>query len=284
MTVPPVSAGPLWHTTDRDEVQLACAEFGGDGTPVVFLHGLAGCGEEWVEAASALTPGYRVLAPDQRGHGRSERRPSDVSRGAYVADVAMWLEQLAAVPAVLVGQSLGGHTAFLVAARHPDLVRALVVVEATPEADPRGGDDVRRWLESWPRPFVSAMHAIQFFGGDSAWSRAWLRGLDARDDGLWPRFDIDVMMASLSETSADSYWDEWCSVSCPTLIVTGESGLAHDEVSRMRDLVPTAQVAEIPGAGHDAHLDNPATFQTYLGDFIDHLGLVDVHKSGQRYA
>lgn len=205
VTVPPIPAGPLWHATDRDEVQLACAEFGGNGTPVVLLHGLAGCGEEWAETASALTPGYRVLAPDQRGHGRSERRPSDVSRGAYVVDVAMWLERLAAVPAVLVGQSLGGHTAFLVAARHPDLVRALVVVEATPEADPRGGDDVRRWLESWPRPFVSAMHALQFFGGDSAWSRAWLRGLDARDDGLWPRFDIDVMMASLSETSADSY-------------------------------------------------------------------------------
>ncbi len=225
-----------------------------------------------METASALTSGHRVLAPDQRGHGRSERRPQDVSRGAYVADVVMWLERLEVAPAVLVGQSLGGHTAFLVAAVRPDLVRALVVAEATPEANPRGGNDVRRWLESWPRPFVSAMHAIQFFGGDSAWSRAWLRGLEARDDGLWPRFDVDVMIASLKETSEDSYLKEWCSVSCPTLIVRGERGLSHDQVARMQELLPAARIAEIPDAGHDVHLDNADGWRIRLADFLDGLG------------
>lgn len=272
MAVPPIPADPLWHATDRDGVQLACADYGGGGPAVVLLHGLAGCAEEWLDTASPLTPRYRVLAPDQRGHGRSERRPQDVTRDAYVADVEMWLERLEAAPAVLVGQSLGGHTAFLVAARRPDLVRALVVVEATPEANPRGGDDLRRWLESWPRPFVSATHALRFFGGDSTWSRAWVRGLEVRSDGLWPRFDVDIMVASLNETSAGAYWSEWRGVSCPTLVVRGASGASAEEVMRMRDLVPTARVSEIPGAGHDAHLDNPNQWQTDLKDFLDRLG------------
>lgn len=149
MARPPLQKGPTvrWHSRDAGGVHLACADFGGDGPTLVLLHGLAGCAEEWAETALALTREYRVLAPDQRGHGRSERRPQDVSRGAYVTDVAMWIEQFEAAPAVLVGQSLGGHTALLLAARRPDLVSALVVVEATPAANPAARDGVRRWLE-----------------------------------------------------------------------------------------------------------------------------------------
>ncbi len=272
MAVPPISSLPRWVETDRDGVHLACADYGGDGSVVMLLHGLAGCAEEWHDTAFALTPRYRVLVPDQRGHGRSERRPQDVTRGAYISDVEMWLERFEAAPAILVGQSLGGHTAFLVAARRPDLMRALVVVEATPEANPRGGDDVRRWLESWPRPFTSASHALRFFGDDSTWSRAWLRGLEQRSDGLWPRFDVDIMVASLRETSEASYWSEWRAVSCPTLVVRGVRGASPEEIIRMKDLVPTAQVAEIPDAGHDAHLDNPKRWQTDLAAFLQGLG------------
>ncbi|HEX4755632.1 MAG TPA: alpha/beta hydrolase [Candidatus Dormibacteraeota bacterium] len=266
--VEPSTDRPRWHLTDRDGVRLACADFGGTGTAVMLLHGLAGCADEWIDTASTLTSHHRVLAPDQRGHGRSERRPRDVSRGACVADVAMWLERLDAAPGVLVGQSLGGHTAFLVAARHPDLVRGLAVVEATPEANPRGRDDVRRWLATWPVPFASLPAAMQFFGGDTAWARAWARGLESRDDGYWPRFDADVMVACLTETAKVSYWEDWSRVTCPTLIVRGERGLKNNEVARMQDLVPSAQVVEIAGAGHDAHLERPEAWRASLDDFL----------------
>jgi pimeloyl-ACP methyl ester carboxylesterase len=111
-----------WHAGKAAGADLACADFGGDGATVVLLHGLAGCAEEWLETVSELAPRYRVLVPDQRGHGRRERRPQDVSRGAYVGDVAMWVERLEAASAVVVGQSLGGQTAFLVAAWRRDLV------------------------------------------------------------------------------------------------------------------------------------------------------------------
>jgi pimeloyl-ACP methyl ester carboxylesterase len=89
-----------------------------------MLHGLAGHAGEWTETASWLTGGYHPFGLDARGHGRSERLPDDVSPAAQVADVAFVIEQLALGPVVLVGQSLGGLTALLVAARHPELVRA----------------------------------------------------------------------------------------------------------------------------------------------------------------
>ena len=81
---------------------------------------------------------FRVIALDQRGHGRSEREPTDLSRPAFVGDVVAVVEQLSLAPVVLIGQSMGGNTAFLAAAAHPGLVESLVVIEASPDGpDPR---------------------------------------------------------------------------------------------------------------------------------------------------
>lgn len=126
-----------WHHLRREGVKLACLDVPGGKPSVLFLHGLAGRAREWGRTASALKGSHRVLAPDQRGHGRSERRPHDMSPEALVGDVAFWIDQLSTGPMILVGQSLGGLIAFLTAARHPRLVRGLVVVEASPT--PRSG-------------------------------------------------------------------------------------------------------------------------------------------------
>ncbi|MFE2046812.1 alpha/beta fold hydrolase, partial [Streptomyces sp. NPDC059477] len=138
-----------------DGVRLVCRDWGGDGPAVVLLHGLAGHAGEWDGLARRLSGDWRVVAVDQRGHGRSERVPRDVSRDAFVADVAALPRSLGLEPpVVLVGQSLGGHTAILTAARHPGLVRALVAVEAGAGApDPDGPARIGRWLGSWPVPF-----------------------------------------------------------------------------------------------------------------------------------
>lgn len=68
--------------------------------------------------AEALLPERHVIVVDQRGHGYSTRRPRDLSRRAYVEDVVAVVEQLAGgVPVTVVGQSMGGHTALLFAAK-----------------------------------------------------------------------------------------------------------------------------------------------------------------------
>jgi pimeloyl-ACP methyl ester carboxylesterase len=126
--------------------------------------------------------------------GRSERRPPDVSRQAFVDDLAAWIDVLGLAPAVVIGQSLGGHTAFLLAAQRPDLVRALVVAEATPAIDHDAPRQVRERLDAWPAPFAGRGDALAYFG-DTAWGRAVADGLEHRQDGLWPAFDVDVMVA-----------------------------------------------------------------------------------------
>lgn len=255
------------HTFVRDGVALACVDFGGRGDAVVLLHGAAGSGDEWAETASWLRQSHRVLAPDQRGHGASERRPADVSRAACVADVIAWIDRLGAAPAVLVGQSLGGHTAMLTAAARSDLVSALVVAEASPAADETAASVVRRWLDSWPVPFASRSDALAFFGGETLWARTWVDGLEAGRDGLRPRFDPDVVERSLQEL-VESCWEAWARVVAPTLIVRAERGVAIGQVERMLELQPRATFVEVAGAQHDLHLEQPAAWRRALSSFL----------------
>jgi pimeloyl-ACP methyl ester carboxylesterase len=130
-----------WSEMIRGGVRLAWRDFGGDGQSVLLLHGLAGHADEWAQTASWLTARCRVVALDARGHGRSERFPADVSRDAVVADAVFVVEQLRLQPVVVVGQSVGGLTALSLAARQPELVRGLVLVDASPSGGGRGVEE-----------------------------------------------------------------------------------------------------------------------------------------------
>ena len=261
------------HEQSRAGAELRCLAFGESGDWVVLVHGLCGHALEWRETAVCLVDkGYRVLVPEQRGHGQSERRPSDVSRSAFVADIALWLTTVCFEPVNLVGQSLGAHTAFLLARRQSHLVRSLVVVEATPKTDDTALPRLTRWLEQWPVPFATREAALAFFGGDTAYGRAWTDGLEHRADGLWPRFDTDIMHGALADCRRQGHWDEWTAVRCPTLVVRGERGMDIDVARRMCDLVPSASLVSIPDAGHDAHLEQPQAWCKCLASFLETTG------------
>ena len=70
------SPEPLQLSFERDGVELACLDFGGSGSPVLLLHGLAGHVGEWSETAGWMVREHRVVALDERGHGRSTRVPA----------------------------------------------------------------------------------------------------------------------------------------------------------------------------------------------------------------
>ena len=239
---------------ERDGIWLSALRGAGDGVPVVLLHGLAGSAAEMAPLATGLAAdGHRVVALDQRGHGHSTRRPADLSREAFVADVVAFLD----VPAWLVGQSMGAHTAMLVAAARPDLVRGLVMIEggvggATDDYPSRLGAR----FAGWPVPFADEAAAREFLG-DTPIARAWTADLEVRDDGLWPRFDADIMEAAIRGVAATARWAQWQQITAQTVLLQGEHGNQDpDEVRRMR-AKPGVRHVVVAGAGHDVHLDCP---------------------------
>ena len=237
-----------WSEESRPDAVIHYLDSGGAGRPVVLLHGLAGHAGEWLTTMRHLFPRCRTVALDQRGHGRSTRVPDDLSRDAFVDDVAAVIRAAAIEhPVVLIGQSMGAHTAFLTAARYPHLVSHLVMIEG----DVGGG--LRKALASWPVPFPSYERAMQFFGGNNSRGRAWADGFEQRADGLWPRWNIDVMIRTMAPIVAREYWLEWELLPHPTLLVLGQTGSID------------------PGrvdAAHDVHLDQPRAWLHALDEFL----------------
>lgn len=251
------------------DVDLSVRDTGGHAPAVVLLHGLAGHADEWTGTRRGLADSSRVVSFDQRGHGASSRHPADVSRAAYVADVVSVAEALGLRRIVLVGQSMGGHTALLVAARHPDLVERLVLVESgVGGGGPAATAPVEAALRRWPVPFADHGAAAEWFGGGRV-GQAWADSLETRPDGLWPRFDPDVLARSLAAVHEREAWTEWESVRQPTLLVRGSEGLIPDaEIDRMLDTHPGAAHALIEGVGHDLHLEAEGRWLEILGAFL----------------
>ncbi|POX46227.1 alpha/beta fold hydrolase [Streptomyces sp. Ru72] len=266
------------RTVVREGVRISCRDWGGSGPPVVLLHGLAGHAGEWDTLARNLSRRYRVVAVDQRGHGASERRPRDVSRAAYVADAVAVIQQFDLHRPVLAGQSLGGHTALLTAAAHPDLPRGLILIEAGPgRATPNTQAEVGAALDAWPTPFPSRHAAVAFFGGGAV-GDGWAAGLEERGGGWWPRFDRDVMVNALTENTRRSFWNEWTSITCPTLLILGQSGIIPvDEAEAMLQQRPMTVAMSVPDAGHDVHLERPEVLRQVFQNFLEQLADQPVH-------
>lgn len=245
----PTTAG---HLANPDGIRLAYRDHTGSGTgpagTLLLLHGLAGRMSEWDALLPALLANaHRVVMYDARGHGESTRRPADMSREAAVRDAVTVIRELGlkgeegTEPLTLVGQSLGGHTAFLTAAAHPESLDALILVEAGPGA---------------PNPGLPAEIA------------AWLDHWDHRDRA--------TMLAAIAEPAEVSYHSQWAATTCPTLVVRGANGtMPADDAEAM----PTARgpraaatrLAVIDDAGHDVHLDQPHRLAATMTEFLNSL-------------
>ncbi|GCB48993.1 alpha/beta fold hydrolase [Streptomyces sp. NL15-2K] len=215
--------------------------------------------------ARLLAAGHRVVAYDARGHGASIRRPPTTTRAAHVEDAVTLIHALALAPVTLIGQSLGGHTAMLLASARPDLVDSLILVEAGPAGpSPDLPARIAAWLDSWPIPFKSLEEATAFLGHE-----AWVRGLEQRRDGWYPRTDRDTLIDSVAEPAANAYWTQWSRIRCPTLLIQGENGtMRPDEPTAMPAARPATAHTVIRDASHDVHLDQPEVLCEAIVTFL----------------
>jgi pimeloyl-ACP methyl ester carboxylesterase len=127
--VPPLEMPPARTLRVPDRGEMFLRDTGGEGPPVLLLHGwMATADLNWCGAYDDLAAaGYRVLAIDHRGHGRGLRQLTDFRLADCAADAAAALRQLDAAPALVVGYSMGGAIAQLIARDHPDVLGGLIL-------------------------------------------------------------------------------------------------------------------------------------------------------------
>ncbi len=247
--------------------RLSYLDYGGNGAPLLALHGHYGCGRMFDTVARALQNSYHFIALDQRGHGWSDS-PDDYSRAAYLTDILGLIRTLELGPVILLGHSLGGLNAYQFAARHPGMVRALIVedIAAQINLQPLSTAD-------WPERFPNLRTVTQFLAEKGfANDTYFLESLVEYPDGWGFRFHYETMQRS-QQLIAGNWWGDWLGSSCPAILLHGHQSWAlttphaHEMVNRR----PNTRLAEFPECGHTIHDDDPAGFIAALQDFLDDL-------------
>lgn len=264
--------------TDPEATRLFRTELGDHGPRVVFLHGLFGQGKNWTSAAKALSPHARVTLFDLPNHGRSPWT-DHFSYSEMAAQVADELRLAGSgEPYALVGHSMGGKVAMVVALHHPELVERLCVVDVSPvstaevssfEGYLRGLRSIdltrlsdRASAEAQLAPYVPEAHIRSFLLQNlrreqppaSGWR--WQMNLELMGDEL-------VAMGSWPELDTAPYPG-------PVLWLAGaESNYIQPAFApAMRALFPRVQLVTVKGAGHWLHSDQPAVFLATMRRFL----------------
>ncbi|MFJ6382278.1 alpha/beta fold hydrolase [Kitasatospora sp. NPDC092039] len=218
----------------RDELaidgrRLSYLDFGGPGRTVVALHGHLSEGAVWGRLAAELAGQWRVVAPDQRGQGESERA-GDYTRAGYLADVEALLDHLGLEKAVLLGHSLGGINAYQFAARQPERVEAVIDVEA-PVVLGLDGPNPLAFLLGLPYEAPSREELVAALGPAAPYFADRLR---RNADGGWRLPFHPKDMYDSEELVHGDHWADWTASGCPALVVRGTEGV-----------VPAGQAAEM---------------------------------------
>ncbi|WP_370950462.1 alpha/beta fold hydrolase [Amycolatopsis sp. cg5] len=239
--------------------------FGGQGRPIVLLHGLMGRARTWSRVARWLEPYGQVFGLDAAGHGHGSRGgPWETER--FADDVAALVRSLGAGPAVVIGHSMGGLHAWAFAARHPSLALAVVSEDFAPDQRGRTIDPWKAHFEAWPVPFGSLDEVRAYFGSLGDY---FADCFEERADGYHLIADLPTLYEIASEWGRRDYWSIVDSIKCPLLVVEGE----HTLMPPGQQAEVAARVADgrhlvVAGAGHVVHEDAPWEYRGAVEAFL----------------
>ncbi|QPP05296.1 alpha/beta fold hydrolase [Streptomyces bathyalis] len=262
-------------------------EWGEPNRPaILMLHGLRSYARTFEPLAIRLSDRYRIVALDARGRGESQWDPrGEYYTPAYVADLEQFADHLDLDRFILLGHSMGGATAYVYAARHPERVIATVIEDIGPGSSlsGAGAERIKREIAGTPAEFPSLDAARAYWRrirpgitADALESRM-RHTLRQGTCGRWFwKFDLAGIAAARLDTDPARQIDLWPSVEalrCPTLVVRGGDSdfLPAATAAEMTVRNPLVNTVEIPGAGHYVHDDAPDAFHHQLEQFLTSL-------------
>ena len=261
---------------------------GGQGPPLILVHGRGGAAANWTELAPLLVPNNRLLVPDLPGHGGSEALPAVSGLEPFADRVAALAAREGMLPAPVVGHSLGGAVVLRLALRHPDDVSAVVLAAA---AGLSLGSIWGRHLQSVFSTVRPGRLAARWRGlvSRSLLLRRFVFGfVSVADPGSLTNEAVEGFLAAqLLHTDVDSAWQalraddprqELEAVRCPVLVLWGAEDVqlplddAFEYARRLR-----APLRVIPGCGHLLIGERPDACAHAIDDFLGDGGLERHH-------
>jgi pimeloyl-ACP methyl ester carboxylesterase len=288
-----VTDGPDWRSIDwsqhlhRTEIlgsEVNYADIGdqGDHRPIVFIHGLGGQWQNWLENIPRFAEMRRVVALDLPGFGLSEMPSEKISIEFYGRVVAELCERLELAPAVLVGNSMGGFVAAEVAIKRPEIVERLMLLSSAGVSQ----------VDVAKRPTMAVAKAVGLLTTSNLAqlrvvatrpkARHWTLSLVARHPSrLAPDLAFEGMMKGTNKPGFEDalracleydFRDRLPKIGCPTIVVWGEKDMIIpvEDADRFTELIDGAQKVVFEDTGHVPMIERPATFNGVLQEFLEH--------------
>ena len=243
-----------------------------DGAPLVFANSLGTDLRLWDKILPRLPAGLRILRYDKRGHGLSGCPTGDYEMEELVDDAARLMQALEIRDCLFVGLSIGGIIAQGLAARYPELVRAMVISNTAAKigtaemwqqriAALRAGG-----IEAIADDIMQRWFAKQFHADSPTELRGWRNMLT--------RTPLDGYIGCSAAIAATDFTGSTKTLTLPTLAIAGsEDGSTPPEVVRATaDLIAGARFAQIDDAGHVPCIEQPQEYARLLNEFIAEVG------------
>jgi 3-oxoadipate enol-lactonase len=255
-----------------------------DAPTIVFGHGLLFSGWMFSAQIEALRNDYRCVAIDWRGQGDSPAAKTGYNMDTLAGDAIALIEQLGVAPVHWVGLSMGGFVGQRIAARRPELVRSLALLDtsAEPEGLKNAVQDqllanVYRFVGIGPvrGPVVKLMFGPTFRSDPrhEAVVGEWFEQLSRRDRA-------GIRRAVIGVAKRDGVTDEIGRISAPTLVAVGE----HDHPTppersrKIAELIPGARLEIIKNSGHSSSIEQPEAVTALLESFLAEVDRRDHHS------
>lgn len=261
----------------HDGLSLYYRSYGSGEDVVVCLPGLTRNSKDFHEIANHLSPRYRVLSLDIRGRGQSDWDPDwrNYHPATYISDTWSLLDQLEISSFIMIGTSLGGLLAMIMASQQPKRVRAVILNDAGPEANPAGYTRIlasfnqQTILKDWQEAIRQCKQTYEAALPDMPaefWSE-YVRKNHREGEGGQPELDIDpnigeaIRKGDLSRIAGIQVdpWAAFRAIIMPCLVLRGELSdiLSPEIVERMTLVKPDLINAVIPDRGHAPLLNEP---------------------------
>ena len=255
---------------------------------VLLLHGGGQTRHSWDRSAADLAElGWTVYTNDLRGHGESDwDADGRYDIGTMADDILLVAAEIAGGDPgrrpVLVGASMGGLASLLAVGKDPACCRALVLVDIALRVEPEGSRRIRSFMQQKPEGFESLEEAAEAVAAYNPERTRPVRpeglrkNLRQADDGRW-HWHWDPLILRQSHDSVDrehpirvALREAAGRITVPTLLVRGlQSDVVSDAgIAGTRQLIPHAEIVEIPGAGHMVAGDDNDVFSTRLESFL----------------
>ncbi len=255
---------PFLH---RDSVALYVEDVAGAGRPIVLIHGWC-CDHSYFapQAIHFASLGHRVVSPDLRGHGRSDKPHQPYPIGVFADDVAWLCHELKLRKPVLVGHSMGGIVSFDISARYPELPGAIVMLDAAVVLPQAVRVSIPQFLERLRGPDYAVaqrelVSSVFFIASDDPVRKARILAEMAKT----PQHVMASAYQGLAEYSTS---DAKGRILVPSLYVAADEPSPRSDVARLRELVPQLSFGQTVGSGHFCQLEAPDQINAMVARFI----------------